>query len=73
MNCLVKFPDWGAKMFSHLCFSQVKEQLPENLISLVSYSSNPTSFICNGELFAYTHHSNLYFIEPSPFLYIPCN
>lgn len=44
-------------LFKDLCLSQVKEQLTENLIY---FNPNPTSFICNGHLFAIT--SNKAFI-----------
>ncbi|MEO5890241.1 MAG: hypothetical protein ABIQ31_08310 [Ferruginibacter sp.] len=49
MKNFVNTQDWALKIFTSLCFSQVKEQLPENLIYRCS---NPASFICKGNLFA---------------------
>ena len=44
------------RIFTSLCLSQVKEQLPENLIY---FTSNPASFICDGELFSFIPNRSL--------------
>ncbi|MEO6547502.1 MAG: hypothetical protein ABIN94_05860 [Ferruginibacter sp.] len=56
MQQLIKCPDWVFKMFADLCFSQIKEQLLENL---VYEHSNPQSFAIDGELFGYIHNRSL--------------
>lgn len=56
MKRYVKCPDWALKIVSGLCFSQVKEQLPDNLRY---YPLNPQAFICNGQLFAYVQNQML--------------
>jgi hypothetical protein len=56
MKRFSKGPGWAFKIFASLCFSQVKEQLTENLIY---HHSNPQSFIYNGQLFAFIHNRSL--------------
>ena len=53
MSQLIKCPDWAFKIFASLCYSQVKEQLPENIFFP---HTNPPSFVCNGHLYAFTHN-----------------
>lgn len=56
------YPEWAIKLFTNLCFSQVKEQLPENLMR---FYSNPPSFIYNGQLFAFTPNESFITDEPT--------
>ena len=58
MYKLAKSPGAIIHIFTRLCLSQVKEQLPENLIYFVS---NPISFICKGHLYSFL--DNLSFLE----------
>lgn len=62
MKGLNEFPDWACDLFVVLCFHQVRDQISENLIY---HKSNPPSFICNGQLFAYTHASTFIPDEPA--------
>lgn len=56
MYNLTKSPKALFRIFTSLCLSQVKEQLTENLV----YStSNPTSFMCDGQLFSYVPNRSL--------------
>lgn len=50
MYRLAKSPDSIIQIFTSLCLSQVKEQLPENLIY---FTTNPVSFICNSHLYCF--------------------
>ncbi len=43
------------QIFTSLCLSQVKEQLIGNLCCS---SSNPVSFVLNGNLFVFTHNKS---------------
>lgn len=56
MYKLAQSSDSIIQIFTNLCLSQVKEQLTENLIYC---SANPTSFICNGQLFSYIHNRSI--------------
>jgi hypothetical protein len=56
MYRLTKSPDAIVQIFTSLCLSQVKEQLPENLIYI---GINPASFICNGHLYSFIHNLSL--------------
>ena len=53
MYRLIKTPKPLSRFFNNLCLSQVKEQLPENLIC---YTPNPTSFVYDGHLFFLAHN-----------------
>ncbi len=53
-----RLPNAVFEIFTTLCLSQVKEQLPENLLFI---NPNPPSFIYNGQLFAFSHNQS--FIE----------
>ena len=52
-----KFPQAAMNMFTSLCLSQVKEQLPENLIY---FNGNPKSFVHNGHLFVFDDNRAFY-------------
>jgi hypothetical protein len=56
MNQLIKCPAWAFQLFAGLCFSHVKEQLPENLYY---YSVNPPSFMYADELFVFTETASV--------------
>ena len=56
MARFMKCPGWAFKLFEILCFYHVIEQLPENLLIHIFPLSNPPSFVCEGQLFAFTHH-----------------
>ena len=55
MSKFIKSPDAIIQIFNSLCLSHVKEQLTENLSCI---GNNPTSFICNGELFTFAHNKS---------------
>lgn len=63
MYRLAKSSDSIIQIFTSLCLSHVKEQLPENLIY---FGINPASFICNGHLYSFIHNRSLVLDE---FLY----
>ena len=56
MYNLKKSPNSLLYFFTTLCLSQVKEQLNENVVYC---TANPTSFMCNGQLFSYVHNRSL--------------
>ena len=62
MYRFTKSPDSIVQIFTSLCLSQVKEQLPENLIYV---GTNPASFICNGHLYSFVHNRSL-ILDESP-------
>lgn len=43
------------QIFTSLCLSQVKEQL---IYNLACSTSNPESFLLNGDLFVFTHNKS---------------
>lgn len=55
MSKFIKSPDAIIQIFNSLCLSHVKEQLTENLSW---FSNNPTSFICNDQLFTFAHNKS---------------
>lgn len=57
------YPNTVVGMFTTLCLSQVKEQLPENLVYL---NGNPPSFMMNGHLFAFTDNQTFISSDPHP-------
>ena len=61
MYKLAKSPEAIIHIFTRLCLSQVKEQLPENLIY---FGSNPISFICKGHLYSFLDNLSLILEEP---------
>lgn len=56
MYKLANSPDAIIHIFTRLCLSQVKEQLPENLMY---FGSNPISFICKGHLYCFLDNLSL--------------
>ena len=70
MKCIVRCPEWGLKMFAHLCFCHVKEQLS---VSLMTIPSNPASFVCNGQLYVVVSNSFLIRKEPELAEELLCN
>lgn len=60
---LTIYPGAAISLFTSLCLSQVKEQLPENL---VYFNTNPESFIWNGELYVHTHNQTIIDLDLQP-------
>ena len=56
MYKLANSPNSIVQIFTSLCLSQVKEQLTDNLIL---YRTQPTSFICDGDLFTFIHNRSI--------------
>ncbi|MCW3092782.1 MAG: hypothetical protein JWP81_3851 [Ferruginibacter sp.] len=56
MQHFIKCPDWVFRMFADLCFSQIKEQLQENVIY---QHSNPESFAFENQLFVFIHNRSV--------------
>ena len=55
MRKLTHSPNAIIQIFNSLCLSQVKEQLIDNL---ACSTSNPESFVLNGNLFAFNHNKS---------------
>jgi hypothetical protein len=56
MYRLAKSPDSIIQIFTSLCLSQVKEQLPENLMY---FGINPVSFIYDSDLYSFIHNKSI--------------
>lgn len=55
MRKLTHSPNAIIQIFTSLCLSQVKEQLIDNL---ACRTSNPESFVLNGNLFVFNHNKS---------------
>lgn len=60
-------PNAILQIFTSLCLSQVKEQLIDNL---ACSTSNPESFVLNGNLFVFSHNKS--FIVDESLKYYGC-